>query len=99
MVGDWSVSPAQNLLERDGESAKLKPRALDVLIYLANHVQSSDHRPTAQAEEAKGFLEDLLAVAESDYERLVLTDLAELNRMLRARGLPPIVAPGRPLVP
>ena len=69
------------------------------LIYLANHIQSSDHRPTAQAQEARVFLGDLLDVAESDYERLVLEDLAELNRMLRARGLPPIVAPGRPLVP
>lgn len=37
MVGDWAVSPAQNLIERDGQSAKLKPRAMDVLIYLANH--------------------------------------------------------------
>ena len=36
-VGDWAVSPAQNLLERDGQSVKLKPRAMDVLIYLADH--------------------------------------------------------------
>jgi len=36
-VGDWAVSPAQNLLERDGLSVKLKPRAMDVLVYLAEH--------------------------------------------------------------
>ena len=36
-VGDWAVSPAQNLLERDGLSVKLKPRAMDVLVYLADH--------------------------------------------------------------
>ena len=36
-VGDWAVSPAQNLLERDGQSVKLKPRAMDVLVYLADH--------------------------------------------------------------
>lgn len=64
------------------------------LIYLANHIQSSDHPPTAQASEAKVFLEDLLGVAESDYERLVLGDLAALNRALRSRGLPAIVEPG-----
>ena len=36
-VGDWAVSPTQNLLERDGQSVKLKPRAMDVLVYLADH--------------------------------------------------------------
>ena len=36
-VGNWAVSPAQNLLERDGLSVKLKPRAMDVLVYLAEH--------------------------------------------------------------
>jgi len=36
-VGDWTVSPARNLLERDGQSVKLKPRAMDVLVYLADH--------------------------------------------------------------
>ncbi|MGI9206136.1 MAG: winged helix-turn-helix domain-containing protein [Woeseiaceae bacterium] len=36
-VGDWAVTPAQNLIERDGETVRLKPRAMDVLVYLANH--------------------------------------------------------------
>jgi len=38
-VGDWAVIPAQNLLERDGETVRLKPRAMDVLVYLANHAE------------------------------------------------------------
>ncbi len=69
------------------------------LIYLANNVQSSDHAPTDQAREARAFLETLLHVAESEYEGLVVGDLATLNRMLRSRGLPPIVEPGRSLLP
>ena len=70
------------------------------LVYLANHVQSSDYRPTAQAVEAQAFLEELLRVAQSDYERLVLGDLASLNRALRGRGVPEIVElGGAPLVP
>lgn len=36
-VGDWAVSPTQNLLERDGQAVKLKPRTMDVLEYLADH--------------------------------------------------------------
>lgn len=36
-VGDWAVLPAQNLLERDGNSIRIKPRTMDVLVYLANH--------------------------------------------------------------
>ena len=36
-VGDWAVSPTQNLLERDGQAVKLKPRTMDVLVYLADH--------------------------------------------------------------
>ncbi len=70
------------------------------LVYLANNVQSSDYRPTEQAREAKVFLEELLRVAGADYERLVLGDLAALNRALRSRGLPEIAeAGGRLLVP
>jgi hypothetical protein len=57
------------------------------LVYLANHVQSSDHAPTQQAHEAHAFLEKLLRVAILEYERLVSHDLADLNTQLGARGL------------
>jgi DNA-binding winged helix-turn-helix (wHTH) protein len=36
-IGDWTVSPAKNLLERAAVSLKLEPRAMDVLIALARH--------------------------------------------------------------
>jgi TolB-like protein/Flp pilus assembly protein TadD len=35
-IGDWTVSPSLNLVERDGASVKLEPRAMDLLIYLAS---------------------------------------------------------------
>jgi DNA-binding winged helix-turn-helix (wHTH) protein/dienelactone hydrolase len=35
-IGDWTATPALNLLERDGRSIKLEPRAMDLLIYLTS---------------------------------------------------------------
>ena len=35
-IGDWTVVPSLNHLEREGESIKLEPRAMDVLVYLAD---------------------------------------------------------------
>ena len=34
-VGGWTVLPEQNLLQRDGQSIKLEPRAIELLVYLA----------------------------------------------------------------
>lgn len=34
-IGDWTVVPALNLLERGAASIKLEPRAMDLLVYLA----------------------------------------------------------------
>ena len=34
-IGDWTVIPSMNLLERNGASVKLEPRAMDLLVYLA----------------------------------------------------------------
>ena len=38
-VGDWAVTPAQNLLQRGGKSIRLKPRAMEVLVFLANRAE------------------------------------------------------------
>jgi len=35
-VGDWTVRPSLNRLERDGRFVKLEPRAMEVLVYLAS---------------------------------------------------------------
>ena len=57
------------------------------LIYLANHVQSSDYAPTQQAGEAHAVLRGLLAVADAHFERLVRDDLRAFNEVLGARSL------------
>ncbi len=36
-VGDWTVTPAQDLLQRAGKSIRIKPRTMDVLVYFASH--------------------------------------------------------------
>ncbi len=44
-LGLWTVYPAQDRLERDGESMRIEPRAMEVLVYLAQNegeVVSSD---------------------------------------------------------
>jgi len=35
-VGDWSVSPAEGLLSRDGKTVHLEPKVMEVLVYLAS---------------------------------------------------------------
>lgn len=37
LVADWSVVPDRNLLVRGNESITIKPRSMEVLIYLADH--------------------------------------------------------------
>lgn len=36
-IGEWAVSPALNLLEHDGRSTEIEPRAMDLLVFLAEH--------------------------------------------------------------
>src|SRR5262245_48100223 len=35
-IGDWTVRPTLNQLERDGAAVKLEPRTMDLLVYLAD---------------------------------------------------------------
>lgn len=39
-IGAWTVHPALNLLERDARSVRIEPRAMDVLVVLAQHAGS-----------------------------------------------------------
>src|SRR5687768_9551134 len=36
-IGQWTATPALNLLERETRSIKIEPRAMDVLVVLAKH--------------------------------------------------------------
>lgn len=37
VVGDWTIHPEQNLVQRDGDVVHLEPRVMDLLVYLAEH--------------------------------------------------------------
>jgi TolB-like protein len=44
-IGDWTVQPSLNRVERNGASVRLEPRAMDLLVYLArapHRVASAD---------------------------------------------------------
>jgi hypothetical protein len=60
-------------------------------VYLVNHVQSSDRRPTDQAREAYGYLQDQLRLVTAEYESLTQKDLGELNTQLERKGSPIIL--------
>ena len=36
-IGEWTVTPGLNLVERDGSAIRIEPRAMDVLVHLARH--------------------------------------------------------------
>ena len=36
-IHDWEVSPSEGVLNRDGESVRLEPKAMEVLVYFASH--------------------------------------------------------------
>jgi serine/threonine protein kinase/Tol biopolymer transport system component len=38
-VGDWLVRPDLNRFEREGEEKSIEPKAMDVLVYLTDHVR------------------------------------------------------------
>jgi len=36
-IGEWVVSPAVNLISKNGDSARVEPKAMQVLVYLSEH--------------------------------------------------------------
>jgi hypothetical protein len=57
------------------------------LVYLANHVQSSDYAPTDQARAAHAMLRAQLQRIREQYHGLLRRDLAAFNGLLQRRGL------------
>lgn len=62
------------------------------LRHLANGVSSADFRPTDQHGEVQLLLRDALIRARQDLGALVDGDLADFNRLLRDRGLNPLIS-------
>ena len=63
-------------------------------VYLVNHVQSSDHRPTDQAREAQAYLQNELRLVKSEYDSVTKKDLSEFNTRLERKGLRIILTTG-----
>ena len=61
------------------------------LVYLVNHVQSSDYEPTTQALEAHTFLKSQLRLVKGKYDVLMQKKLTAFNNMLHLRGLPTVI--------
>jgi hypothetical protein len=69
-------------------------RAVKLIVklqYLATHLQTSDHGPTAQARDSHGFLQTQLRLVQNEWGSLTRTELAALNELLRKHGIPLIV--------
>ena len=37
LIGDWEVRPFHNCLVREGHTVKIEPKAMQVLVFLAEH--------------------------------------------------------------
>ncbi|HVZ50158.1 MAG TPA: hypothetical protein VG916_15350, partial [Gemmatimonadaceae bacterium] len=66
-------------------------KLISQLNYLASEVGSSDRRPTDQARQAYAVLDGELALVRRAYVALVQRELARLNELLSARGIPPVI--------
>lgn len=55
-------------------------------VYLAGHLQSSDHEPTTQARAAYADLKNELHQVQAEYKKLLENDLPAFNQILRQRG-------------
>lgn len=85
------TAPADSLVQQKPGGFFMWPgKLISKLVHLATHVQSSDYPPTQQAREALEVLQELLGVAEAEFERLVSDDLGPFNGVLGSRGLEPI---------
>jgi len=63
------------------------------LVYLANDVASSDNAPTQSQRDVAATLRERLAAAKVDFGRVMDTDVAAFNAMLRSKGLGGVATP------
>ena len=78
------------------DGVRFGSRLISKMGYLANGVATADFKPTAQAVEVQGILGTDLKTALQTIEA-VMKELAGINQLLEARGLPKIVDRPRPV--
>ena len=69
------------------DGVRFEAKLLQKLGYLTGGISVADFPPTDQELEVKARLRDMLRDHLSALDALVEGDMAELNRMLRARGM------------
>lgn len=69
------------------DGVRFEAKLLQKLGYLTGGISVADFPPTDQELEVKSRLQEMLREHQSALEELVDGDMAELNRMLRARGM------------
>lgn len=79
--------------ERKGSGLAHQPMLTDQLAWLNSIVASADAKPTDQSYARFRDLESELASQLYAVPNVLETDLAQFNRMVRDRGVPPIVVP------
>jgi photosystem II stability/assembly factor-like uncharacterized protein len=77
---------------RGQDGVRFGAKLISKLNYLANGIGSSDYKPTNQHQEVRQILGRELRGHLAALEALVARDVTALNALLRARGLPAIVA-------
>jgi len=73
MLGEWSVDPARDVLARAGESIKLEPKAMEVLVFLAGRPGTV----VAQRDLEAAVWRDVIVTPQSVYQAI-----AQLRRVL-----------------
>lgn len=72
-LGEWTVDPARDVLARDGESVKIEPKAMEVLVFLANRPGAV----VAQRDLEAAVWRDVVVTPQSVYQ-----SIAQLRRVL-----------------
>jgi DNA-binding winged helix-turn-helix (wHTH) protein/TolB-like protein/tetratricopeptide (TPR) repeat protein len=72
-LGEWTVDPARDVLARDGESVKIEPKAMEVLVFLANRPGAV----VAQRDLEAAVWRDVIVTPQSVYQ-----SIAQLRRVL-----------------
>lgn len=72
-LGDWTADPSRDVLEREGTSVKIEPKAMEVLVFLANRPGAV----VAQRDLEAAVWRDVIVTPQSVYQAV-----AQLRRVL-----------------
>ena len=79
------------LKDTGGDRVRWPSMVVGRLGYLSGNVGTADFPPTDQHREVHAILRQELTDAEAELDRLLGADVADFNRMVRDRGLSPVI--------